>query len=175
MVSHKNIDTWPSIWPSGCSSLGIVVVSILSSAMAAYLEFSSMPMKLRLFFLHTTPTVPDPESGSSVVPPSGHPASRHGITRSSGNVAKWAPLNGFVAMVHTSLLRLRLSSAGLLPWDPASISALLWYVFPSVYMPPRNVRRSPLSLLRLCCGPNAPALPAGGMSLLLLRCSLIAS
>src|SRR5690606_4281921 len=58
----------------------------------------------------TNPVVPEPKNGSSTIPPSGHPASIHGSIKSGGNVAKCAPLNGFVATVHTVRLFLYLGT-----------------------------------------------------------------
>ena len=38
------------------------------------------------------------------MPPSGHPARMHGFIRFGGKVAKCAPLNGLVVIVHTERL-----------------------------------------------------------------------
>jgi hypothetical protein len=50
------------------------------------------------------PVVPEPPKGSKTVPPSGQPANTHGSIKSFGKVAKCAPLNGLVVIVHTDLL-----------------------------------------------------------------------
>ena len=58
----------------------------------------------RALGMEATPVVPLPANGSSTIPPGGLPASTHGSTSFSGNVAKCAPLNPAVATLHTSRL-----------------------------------------------------------------------
>src|SRR3990167_5433231 len=86
----------------------VCVLFIRLMAMSTYLGFKSNPIKLRLFFLQTTPTVPAPENGSRIVPFLGHPANTQGKIKSSGKVAKCAPLNGCVGIIQTERLFLKL-------------------------------------------------------------------
>src|SRR3990167_7181470 len=80
------------------------VLLILCSAILTYSGFNSIPIKFLLFFLQTMPVVPAPAKQSTTTPSFGHPARIHGNIKSSGNVAKCAPLNGFVVTVQTECL-----------------------------------------------------------------------
>src|SRR5208282_2190000 len=96
-----------------------------------------MPIHLRLCLFATSPTVPAPKKGSSIVPSIGHPAKTHGSIRSFGKVAKWLPLNGFVVTVQTE--RLFLKSRGpiverlalvLRAIEPSALVLLCGFLFP---------------------------------------------
>lgn len=83
---------------------------ILFLASSQYSGLISIPIYRRPNWSATKPVVPAPKNGSSTTSPGREPAKIHGRTRSGGNVAKWAPLNGFGVIDHTDRL-LRLSLA----------------------------------------------------------------
>src|SRR3989304_5821467 len=81
-----------------------------------------MPTQFLLSRIATFATVPLPMNGSRTIPPSGHPALMHRSGIASGNVAKWAPEYGWVAIVQT--VRMFLDVASFALFDPIYLSKL---------------------------------------------------
>src|SRR5690606_9182712 len=75
--------------------------SIRARAISTYSGLISQSTASRPACVATSPVVPAPPNGSNTVPPSGQPARMHGLMRSGGKVAKWAPLKGRVGTVQT--------------------------------------------------------------------------
>ena len=54
--------------------------------------------------MHASPTVPEPQKGSSTRSPFADPAAMQGSTSAGGKVAKWASAKGSVLIDQTVLL-----------------------------------------------------------------------
>ena len=80
------------------------MVEIRAVCKLAYSSRNSHPRYDLLFFLATIAVVPDPMNGSKTISPFSLPARIHGVTNSSGYVAKCAPLYGFTVTDQTDRL-----------------------------------------------------------------------